>query len=88
MFIFIVFYAKNAQKGGAGRCLARGAASMRKSAVSIVKHCENEKSITNTKQKHSKIDFFDFRFSFSPFFMAKTRKTAGRGGASPEGLLL
>ncbi len=61
---------------------------MNKSAVSIVKHSENEKSTTKTTKKHSKINFFDFRFSFSLLFTPKTLKRAGRGGASPEGLFL
>ncbi len=39
-----------------------------KDAASIVKHCENEKSATKTMKKHSKIDFSDFRFSFSLCF--------------------
>ncbi len=43
---------------------------MRKSAVSMVKHSENEKSITKTYKKHSKNDFFDVRFSFSLFLYA------------------
>ncbi len=61
---------------------------MKKDAVSIVKHSENEKSATKTTKKHSKIDLFNFRFSFSLFCMPKTRKRAGQGGASPEGPLL
>ena len=36
-----------------------------KDAVSMVKHDENEQSATKTTNKHSKIDFSDFRFSFS-----------------------
>ena len=31
----------------------------------IVKHCENEKSATKTTKTLGKIDFSDFRFSFS-----------------------
>ena len=30
----------------------------------IVKHCENEKSITNTSKKHSKIDILEWHFLF------------------------
>ena len=41
---------------------------MKKDAVSIVKHGENEKSATTTTKKHSKIDSFDFRCSFSLCF--------------------
>ena len=41
---------------------------MRKSAVSIVKHSENETSATQTTKKHSKIDFFNFRCSCSLCF--------------------
>ncbi len=47
---------------------------MRKSAVSIVKHSENEKSATKTTKKHSNIDFFDFRCSFSLFFLCLKRE--------------
>ena len=36
-----------------------------KDAASSVKHNENEKSATTTTKKLSKIDFSDFRFSFS-----------------------
>ncbi len=36
-----------------------------KDVVSIVKHNEDEKSATKTMKKHSKINYFDFRFSFS-----------------------
>ncbi len=61
---------------------------MRKSAVSIVKHCENEKSITKIDKKLNKIDFVNVRFSFSLSFMPKARKRAEQGGASPEGPLL
>ena len=39
-----------------------------KDVVSIVKHDENEKSATQTTKKHSNIDFFDFRCSFSSCF--------------------
>ena len=59
-----------------------------KDAASIVKLCENEKSATTTTKKHSKINFPDFRFSFSLLFTPKALKRAGRGGASPEGLFL
>ncbi len=45
---------------------------MRKSAVSMVKNSENEKSAAKTAKKHSKIDFSDFRFSL--FFTPKARK--------------
>ena len=41
---------------------------MKKDAVSIVKHGENEKSATKTTKKHSKIGCFDFRISFSLCF--------------------
>ncbi len=43
-----------------------------KDAFSIVKHSENETSATKTTKKHSTIDFFDFRFSFSSLFTPKT----------------
>ncbi len=39
-----------------------------KDAVSMVKHDENEKSTTTTMKQLRKIDFFDFRFSFSLCF--------------------
>ncbi len=41
---------------------------MKKDAASIVKHGENEKSATKTTKKHSKINLFDFRNSFSSCF--------------------
>ncbi len=44
---------------------------MKKDAVSIVKHGENEKSATKTTKKHSKIDFFDCRFSCSLCFRSQ-----------------
>ncbi len=39
-----------------------------KDVASIVKHTGNEKSATQTTKKHSKIDLFDCRFSFSLCF--------------------
>ncbi len=39
-----------------------------KDVVSVVKHNENERSATKTTNKHCKISFFDFRFSFSSCF--------------------
>ena len=41
---------------------------MKKDAVSMIKHSENEKAATKTTKKHSKIDFSDCRFSFSLCF--------------------
>ena len=44
----------------------------------VVKHCKNEKTkqntITQTNTQHSKIDKLEIGFSFSLFFMPKTRK--------------
>ena len=40
----------------------------------IVKHGENEKSITTTNKKHSKIYNFEIGFSFSLFFCLKRAK--------------
>ena len=40
----------------------------------IVKHSENEQSITKTNKKHSKIDNLEIGCSFSLFFMPKARK--------------
>ena len=49
----------------------------------IVKHCENEKSITQTNNKHSKIFNFEIGFSFSLFSMPKTRKNEPIRGSDP-----
>ena len=47
---------------------------MKKDAASIVKHSENEKSATKTTKKHGKIDFSDFRCSFSLLLCLKRAK--------------
>ncbi len=57
-----------------------------KDAVSMVKHSENEKSATQTTKKHGKIDFFDFRFSFSLLFTPKALKNDSITGSHREGL--
>ena len=59
---------------------------MKKDAVSIVKHGENEKSATTTTKKHCKIDFFDFRFSCSLLFTPKALKHDSITGSHWEGL--
>ena len=40
----------------------------KKASKIIVKQSENENLITTTCKKHSKIDFFDWQFSFSSCF--------------------
>ncbi len=59
---------------------------MNKDAVSIVKHGENEKSATKTTNKHSKIDVFDFRCSFSSLFTPKALKNNSITESHREGL--
>ena len=55
---------------------------MRKSAVSIVKHSENEKSITKTKKNTIQLTFPIFDVHVHCFLCLKRAK--GRGGAVPR----
>ncbi len=59
---------------------------MKKDAVSMVKHSENEKSATKTTKKHDKIDFSDLWLTCSLLFTPKALKNDSITGYHREGL--